>query len=187
MSKKKSGDRIRGQFFPMFHETVKSPAYRQLSFGARALLTVLRTKCIKNNGHVYCSQRDAGEALGHVNRNDIANWFRELVHYGFVVMTEAAALGVEGKGKAPHWRLTELPTRNSNGVELTPATKDFLRWDGVVFEPHIAPSRKWNAAKKDAVKKQKPGLHVGTTVDSTSVPGLDSTVVPLRRLSGTDV
>ena len=183
MSKKH--DKIQGRFFPMFYETLESLAYKQLSFGARAVLTALRMQCVKNNGHVYLSQRDAAELLGHKNRNDIANWFRELQHYGFIVLTEAASLGVDGKGKATHWRITDMATRNQHGG-FDEATKDFLKWDGVVFEPHVAPSRRWNARKTAALKKQNPGLNVGTTVDSTSVPSLDCTLVPLEPGSGTD-
>jgi hypothetical protein len=173
-------------FVPLFRETLKSPAWRQLSFGARALFTALRGRCHHNNGHVYLSQRDAGEELGHKDRNDIANWFRELAHYVFIVQTEAASLGVDGKGKAPHWRFTDMPTRNGNG-QLDPATKDFLRWDGVLFEPHVRPSRRWNPSRKTALKKQNPGRHVPTTVDGTSLPVVDGTCLPLAGESGSDV
>ena len=186
MSRKKFSEKLKGQWTPMFHETLMSLAYRQLSFGARALFTALHRRCVKNNGHVYMSQRDAAEELNHKNRNDIANWFRELQHYGFIVLTEAASLGVDGKGKATQWRLTELPTRKGNN-ELVRATKDFLRWDGVAFVPHVAPSRKWNPTKAVVAKKQNPGLNVGTTVDSTSVPSLDCTLVPLGPVGGTNV
>jgi hypothetical protein len=188
MSRKKSrdgGDRL-PPFVPLFHETRKSPAYRQLSFGARALFTALSARCFKNNSHVYLSQRDAGEELGHQNRNDIANWFRELVHYGFIVQTEAASLGVDGKGKAPHWRITDMPTRNASGG-LDPATKEFLHWDGVVFEPHVRPSRRWSARKLAALQKQTPGRHVRTAVDDTSVPEVGDTSVPRDDGSGTNV
>lgn len=180
--KNKHGDRL-PPFVPLFRETLKSPAYRAASFGARALFTALRGRHGNNNGHVYLSQRDAEEELGHKNRNDIANWYRELEHYGFLVKTVAASLGVDGKGKATHWRITDMPTRNGRG-ELELATKDFLRWDGVLFEPHVAPSRRWNARKQAALKKQNPGLHVGTTVDSTPVPVVDSTSVPPNGGSG---
>jgi hypothetical protein len=174
-------------FVALFRETLATPAYRQLSFGARALFTALRMHCIRNNGHVYLSQRDASKELGGTQRNDIANWFRELQYYGFIVQTEAASLGVDGKGKAPHWRITDMPVRNINGVELSAATKDFLRWDGVVFEPHVAPSGRWNAAKHTALKKQNPGLHVHTTVDCTLQPRVDCTLQPPNGESGTDV
>jgi len=181
--KSRSSERLQGRFVPLFYETLTSRAYRQLSFGARALFTALRMKCVKNNGHVYLSQRDAAEALGNKDRNAIANWFRELQHYGFTVQTEAAALGIEGKGKAPHWRITDMPTRNGNG-EVIPATKEFLHWDGVLFEPHVAPSRRWNSRKQDNVKKQNPGLHVQATVDCTCKPSLDSTCKPPEDGSG---
>jgi hypothetical protein len=51
-------------------------------------------------------------------------WFRELQHYGFIVMVTPGVLGVEGKGKAPRWRLTEL------GYMREPPTHDFRRWMG---------------------------------------------------------
>jgi hypothetical protein len=188
MGKKKRNEdgRIRGQWVPMRYEVVDSPAFRQMSFGAQVLYMRLKIRFNKNNGHVYLSLRDAAEELGHKNRNDIANWFRELIHYGFIVETEGASLGVDGKGKSPHYRLTELPTRGAHGG-LDAPTDDFLKWDGTVFEPHVAPSRRWNARKQSALKKQNPGLHVRTTVDSTFVPQVDSTSVPPDDESGTDV
>ena len=173
-------------FVPLFRETLATPAYRELSFGARALFTALRARCFRNNGRVYLSHRDAGEEMGHGSRNQIANWYRELAHYGFIVQTEAASLGVDGKGKATHWRITDLPARKGNN-ELEPPTKDFLQWDGVVFEPHVAPARRWNEGKRAELKKQNPGLHVGATVDYTLVPEVDCTFVPPSDGTGTDV
>jgi hypothetical protein len=183
--KERSRDKL-PPFVPLFRETLATPAYRQLSFGARALFTALRTHCVKNNGHVYLSLRDAGEELGHKDRNDISNWYRELVHYGFIMQTEAASLGIDGRGKATHWRITDMPTRKGNN-ELESPTKDFLRWDGVVFEPHVRPSRRWGARKQAALRKQNPGRHVPTTVDGTSLPGVVGTFLPLAPLSGSDV
>jgi hypothetical protein len=185
MSRKdRSPDRL-PPFVPLFRETLVSPAYRQLSFGARALFTALRGKCVKNNGHVYLSQREVGRELGHKNRGDIANWYRELQHFGFIVQTAAAALGLDGKGKAPHWRITDMPTRKGNN-ELAMPTKDFLYWDGVLFEPHVSPSRRWDQRKRRVLEKQNPGLHAGTTLDCTSVPMVYCTSVPLIGESGTD-
>ena len=183
--KNRSADRL-PPFVPLFRETLKAPAWRQLSFAARALFTALRLRCVKNNGHVYISQRDAGEELGHKDRNDIANWFRELAHYGFIVQTEAASLGVDGHGKAPHWRFTDMPTRKGN-AEFADATKEFLRWDGVLFEPHIRPSRRWSPRKQAAIEKQNPGRHVPTTVDGTFLPEADGTFLPHDEESGSDV
>jgi hypothetical protein len=182
MSRKNKAYKIRGQFTPLFYETTRSPAWKQLSL--RALFIALRMRCFKNNGHVYLSQREAEEELGRGSRNHIANWYRELGHYGFIVKTEAASLGVDGKGKAPHWRITDLPT--GSGGE-TPATKDFLRWDGTVFEPHVRPSWKWNARKQAALKKQNPGRDVEARVDVTSVPLVDVTSEPLEPEGGSNV
>jgi hypothetical protein len=171
-------------FVPVFRETWKVQAWKQLSFGARLLFVALSMSCYRNNGHVYLSLRDAGEELGHINRNDLSTWFRELQHYGFIVQTEGASLGVDGKGKAPHWRITDLPT--GHGGEIR-ATKDFLKWDGAVFEPHVRPSRRWNETKREALEKQNPGRHVRTTVGVTFVPEVGVTFVPPEGQSGTDV
>ena len=62
-----------------------------------------------SNGRIFLSQRDAAKQLG-THHTQIARWFRELQHFGFLVMTKGGSLGVDGKGKAPHWRLTELAT-----------------------------------------------------------------------------
>ena len=185
--RKDSHDDIRGrQFKPMFYETFNSAAYRQLSLGAKALLMALRMSHVKNNGSIYLSSRDAAEMMGHKSRNDIANWYRELEHYGFIVKTKGASLGVDGKGKAAHWRLTELPTRKDNN-ELELPTLDFLRWDGAVFERHVRPSRRWNADKQATIKQQTPGRHVESTLDGTSSPVLGGTSSPPEPGTGTNV
>ena len=48
------------------------------------------------------SQRVAAKEL-RSHHNEIERWFRELQHYGFIVMTMPGFLGVQGKGKAPRW------------------------------------------------------------------------------------
>jgi hypothetical protein len=186
MSRKHNEDKIRGRFTPMMHDTVKSPAWKQLSFGARALFLALKMRWVKNNGHVYLSQRDAEEELGRGNRNDIANWYRELEHYGFIVKTEAASLGVNGRGKAAHWRITDMPSRSGSG-EFKDPTKDFLKWDGTVFEPHVAPSRRWNPRKQGTLKKHNPGLHVQPTLAHTCSPLVAHTCSPPNGQGGSHV
>jgi hypothetical protein len=57
-------------------------------------------------------------------------------------MMTPGCLGLEGKGKAPRWRLTEAPYLGE------PATKDFLRWRGVKFRDQ---------------KKQDPGPEKAAT------------------------
>ena len=81
---------------------------------------------IHNNGKIFLSQRMAAKELNS-HHNQIARWFRELQHYGFIVLSKPGCLGVEGKGKAPRWRLTEL------GYMRDFPTRDYEKWDGTPF------------------------------------------------------
>ena len=117
-------------FVMVLQETLDAPAWRALSLGARSLYVVLKRRHrhdANNNGKIFLSQRQAVIELGS-KRDYVARWFRELEHYGFTVMTRPGGLGLEGRGKAPHWRLTELAYKND------PPTRDFLNWNGVLFQ-----------------------------------------------------
>jgi hypothetical protein len=117
-------------FVKVMLETLDTPAWRALSHGARSLYVALKRRCRNdhnNNGKIFLSHRQAAIELGS-NRDYVARWFRELEYYGFIVMTRPGFLGVEGKGKAPHWRLTEL------GYKKDPPTRDFLNWNGARFQ-----------------------------------------------------
>jgi hypothetical protein len=134
---------ISGRFVAVRMELWRSKAWRRTSHGAKilyiALLSRYRIKA-PNNGHIYLSHRDAMKEL-RSDRKQIARWYHELVHYGFIVMTRGASLGFDGKGKAPHWRLTELPYEDvivspdgrTTRVPM-PAPNDFLLWDGTAFK-----------------------------------------------------
>lgn len=118
-------------FVPLLIDTLDSLAWKALSHGARSLYIALKRKYSirdRNNGRLFLSQRDAAEELGS-DRHQISRWYRELQHYGFLAMVTPGSLGVDGKGKAPHWRLTEL------GYMRDPPTADFRRWNGVRFNP----------------------------------------------------
>jgi hypothetical protein len=117
-------------FVPLLVNTLDSPAWRAMSHGARSLYVALKRRYsvnIHNNGRLFLSQRDAHEEI-RSHHNEIARWYRELQHYGFIVLTVPGVLGVEGKGQAPRWRLTEL------GYMRDPPTRDFERWDGKRFK-----------------------------------------------------
>jgi hypothetical protein len=118
-------------FVPLLKDTLDSPAWKALSFGARTLYVALKRRVPPQRNTGYLSYRNAVKELGYTSQRKIGEWFRELEHYGFIVLERHGCLGVEGKGKAPQWRLTEL------GVAITEErpTRDFLRWDGVLFEP----------------------------------------------------
>jgi len=121
--------RIPGEFVWVLLSTLSSPAWRALSHGARSLfLHLSRRYNLKNNnnGKIYLSTRGAAAELGS-GREEIANWFRELEFYGFIVKTQPGYLGVNGCGLAPHWRMTDRDTESS------PPTWDFLNWNGTKF------------------------------------------------------
>jgi hypothetical protein len=121
VSRRKDKGRIEGPFVPMLIQTTSCRAWRAMSPYARIVYMALKSRYgpgIKNNGRLYMSARDGAEETGF-NIKTVARSLRELQHYGFTVMTKAGCLGVEGKGVAPHWRLTEL------GYMHEPPTRDF--------------------------------------------------------------
>jgi hypothetical protein len=129
-------------FVPLLIDTLDQPAWRALSLGARLLYVALKRRYsvnTHNNGRLFLSQRTAAKELGS-HHNQIARWFRELRHFGFIVMQTPGFLGVEGKGQAPRWRLTEL------GYMREPPTRDYQRWDGTAFVDQIK-SRARKAAR----------------------------------------
>ena len=160
MSRSKNKGRL-APFVPLDREMMDSLAWRATSYGARCLYMHLKRRWSfkqKNNGRIFLSQRDAQEEMGCKHRASIGRWFRELQHYGFIVMTEPGCLGVDGKGKAPHWRLTEIeaPGRR-NGSTLMLPTKDYLRWTGTKFRDD---------------QKQNPGTGSDARVVPEAMPGL---------------
>jgi hypothetical protein len=165
-------------FVPLILDTMKTPAWRAMSHGARSLYVALKQRYssnFKNNGKIYLSTRMAADELGsHSCRDNVQRWFRELQYYGFIVMQEPGHLGVNGKGKAPHWRLTEL------GCMTDPPSRDFLHWDGVVFHEQKSP-------KYYLLKKQNPGPPVQASVDHPFRPLVDHPFRPVPSPSGPPV
>lgn len=139
-------------FVPLLIATLDSAAWRALSHGAKALYIELRRQYSRerhNNGRLFLSQRKARVAL-RSGFEEITRWYRELEHYGFIVKVTPGTLGSEGKGIAPHWRLTEL------GCNKDVPTKDFIRWDGTPF--------------KDKKKKPATEIHSRVLRNSGAVP-----------------
>jgi len=126
-----------GPFVPLLKTTLDAPAWKATSHGARSLYVALKRRYNlnqHNNGWLHLSQREAVEEIGS-HHNEIARWFRELQFYGLIVMRTPGCLGVDGRGKAPHWRLTELGYMNE------PPTRDFLKWNGQRFTDQKTESR----------------------------------------------
>jgi hypothetical protein len=132
-----------------------------MSHGARSLYAVLKGRYntrLQNDVHV--ATRKAKDELGrHSNRNNILLWFRELQHYGFIVEVSPAHHGVNGHGKAPHYRLTE------DWYLGKAPTRDFLAWDGTLF----AEKRRRDAPLFTA-KNRIRGNHGVATLVTTGSP-----------------
>jgi hypothetical protein len=168
MSKRDKG-RIEGQFVAMRYEIMDCPAYIATSHGARSLLLALKRRVSHGNNRAYLSYRMARREL-KAGFNKVKEWFAELQHYGFIVLAVHGSLGADGKGRAPHWRLTELGHVAGAGTEFP--TKEYLRWDGVLFDPKpYRNSTKWTS------QKQNPAIHVDSTPLSASIAPLLSTSV----------
>jgi hypothetical protein len=143
-------------FVQMYHDVMDTPAWQAMSHGARNLYLALKrsyNRKARNNGRIFLSVRDASLMI-KANKDIVSYWFKELQHYGFIVMTRQGALGVDGKGKAPHWRLTEHDTADA------PATLDFRLWNGKPFPPRKQRRTAWpsnGGPPLEAVpKKTKP-------------------------------
>jgi DNA-binding transcriptional MocR family regulator len=111
-------------------DILDAPAWRATSAAGRLLYIALRRRHNSkhnNNGDIFISQREAAKEL-KISRPTVAKSFQELEHYGFIVMTSPGCLGVEGRGRAPHWRLTEVETASA------PPSMDFKKWNGTRFQ-----------------------------------------------------
>ena len=115
------------------------------------------------------------EEMGCGHRDSISRWFRELEFYGFIAKTAEGCLGVDGKGKAPQWRLTEAEGPGGrNGDTWSLPTKDYLKWDGTLFEDVRG------EVKRKRLRKQKPGLESEARVARNEArPGPESEATSL--------
>ena len=102
-------------FVMVTNQVLDSPAWRAMSHGARSLYIALKRRYSqnrKNNGRIYLSFRKAQTEIGSDN-SQIARWYRELQHYGFIRMMTPGYLGVEGAGKAPRVESAAATSTNS--------------------------------------------------------------------------
>jgi len=136
-------------FVPLLITTIDSPAWKTMSHGAKSLYVALKRRVPRDRNRTFLSYRDAAAELRSSPRK-IREWFKELEHYGFIALLQGGCLGVDGQGMAPHWRLTEKGATSKASAEgvFEPATNDFLKWDGTIFDP-----------KPYRAKKQKPVTH----------------------------
>ncbi len=106
---------------------IRSPAYRSLSIGARALLIELKALYFgNNNGTLFLSVREAAIRL-NCSKNLAAKLFIELQDRGFLRPNVVGAFNLKTesrRGNATSWILTEFSIGDAKGV----GTKDFMHW-----------------------------------------------------------
>jgi hypothetical protein len=173
--KKKESAHPSGPGVWMPKSTLDSPAWKALSDGSQRLYIALKAKADNKHNTAYLSTREAAAAIGRRNRVKIREWYAELEHYGFTVMLSAGCLGTDGRGRAPHWRLTDKGTVRG-GFEAP--TQDFLTWDGVLFDP-----KPYRDKRGKTESRHGRGFQGG--MDRGSSPGMDG--VPLNGGGGMDV
>jgi hypothetical protein len=164
MSRKRQGGRL-SPFVPLNREMIKTPAWQALSHGARLLFVALKWHYNKRIGNaVYKSIREAAKELGS-NKDSIGRWYRELEHYGFIRQISGGCLGVDGVGKAAHWRLTD---DHYNGQ---PPTRDYLKWNGERYHEQ-KPLSYYMRKKQNPVPKSgdRVSPKVGTVAAKISPP-----------------
>ncbi|MFY9835417.1 MAG: hypothetical protein WAK55_02925, partial [Xanthobacteraceae bacterium] len=144
-------------FIPLTRATKSTPAWQALRHGARSLYMELKGHYnTKLQNGVYLSTRKAAKEIGCATKESVCSWYHELEYYGFIFMVTGAHLGVEGHGKAAHYRLTE------EWYCGKPPTRDFLNWSGERYHEQKPPSY-----YRRARKKQNPVLHVQDTLSDT--------------------
>ena len=164
MSRHNKGKGKLPPFTAVFRHTTKTAAWRALSVGAKATFVALQSlHNDKAQNAVWISARDGVEVFGlDQDKNAIGTWLKELQHYGFVVMVQGAHLGLSGKGKSAHYRLTD---RYHAGK---PPTYDFQNWDGVLFEPKKRKASAAEIARLDDLKQRRKKYPVQKPTDTLS-------------------
>lgn len=108
-----------GKWTKVHLNMLKCPAWKALSTAAQALYPHIALEWngpqANNNGDISISVRQAADRLG-VSRNTAAKAFHDLQAKGFIVMTSAGALGVEGHAKCPTFELTDHPPKGGHSV-----------------------------------------------------------------------
>jgi hypothetical protein len=111
------------RFLMLHHWIYECPAWQSLKPGPRALYWELKHKFNGyNNGEIYLSQRDAGNAL-NIGRDTVGIYFTELEEKGFINKTMGHCLGPAGKGQAAKWELTEYPMPGERKGKMS-----FMSW-----------------------------------------------------------
>jgi hypothetical protein len=186
MSKRyNSKGRIPGQWTAIRWEITDSAAWKHMSMGARMLYIALIKNLsfnADNNGKVFLATRKAATELGASQRS-VCTWFRELEHFGFIVMTEPGTAM-----RAARWRVTDSGWGKLDGKSIEP-TKDYLKWSGELFESHNPDGTRKKSSRpknqKGRAKKSSPRgpkvLRGGEDQKSSTYPQVEDQKPSERR------
>ncbi|MBN7776716.1 hypothetical protein JYP49_05580 [Nitratireductor aquimarinus] len=163
MGRDKRNERRGEHFTVMIRHTMEEPAWRALSTTAQALYTWLKLEWhgpnANNNGKIMLSVRQAAERLG-VSIGTAARAFHDLQAKGFIVMTEAARLGIDGAAKSTAWEITELKMPGSDTPDGRKLYRDWR--PGKDFPVHKASPN--NPTGKNGKKKPRHQNYDGTVI-----------------------
>jgi len=128
MGRDKRNERGAEHFTKMLRNTMETEAWRALGSVAQALYVWIKLEWrgpqANNNGKIRLSVRQAAEKLG-VTRNTAARAFHDLQAKGFLVVCEAAQLGLAAEAKSPAFEITELPLPHATKPD---GQKLYLQW-----------------------------------------------------------
>ena len=108
----------------MFEYVMKSDAWRHMSSDAKVLYIEFRRIAMKDRedrNRINMSVRQAAELI-NVSKNRANAVLRELIEYGFVVVTKESSFNVKGRtSKATVYRITHIGDKGDR-------TNDFMAW-----------------------------------------------------------
>jgi hypothetical protein len=142
---KKKPNKARTTFAAIYTDVMRSPAWAAMKPAYRALLVEMKAFYNRDTkGATPMSVRYAATLLG-VDKKLAVDCLAALAHYGFIRQVRRGYLGADGSGLATEWRLTD------EKYLRRPATLDFLRWDGTLYESK-------RGKKQNPVPKMGTGL-----------------------------
>jgi hypothetical protein len=121
-----------GPHIRVYYSLLNSPAYRVLSFSAKALFTDIRSKLTRtNNGNLSAALSDM-KHKGWSSSATLSRALYELRAMGFISVTRAGGLKM-GTRVCTLYRFTDIDVfeQPKEGVLATKATHDYLRFKSV--------------------------------------------------------
>lgn len=167
MGRDRKNERRTEHFTQLIRSMMECAAWRGLSPTAQALYPWVRLEWrgpkANNNGAISLSTRQAAGRMG-IGINTAARAFHDLQAKGFLVLTKAARLGVQGHATAPEFELTELALPHA---ESNTGRRLYLQWrEGEDFPVHksAANNPMGRRGKQNPVIKLVTPLHQNSDV-----------------------